>query len=222
VRARAERLGFVHDERRPEFVISCGGDGTLLRAERQYPGLPKLPVKSSRLGRKYTDHSLSEALSALGADRHRIERFLKLEAVVRHHGRSVRHLALNDVIIRNQNLAKAIRFTVSVGGRDLCGELIGDGIVIATPFGSTAYYHSITRKTFQRGIGIALNNTANEVQPMVVGDSAVVKIRVIRGPAAVAADNYPLRSRLDDGDSVIVRRAARKAIILKINRLFSA
>ena len=75
-------LGLRYRESRPDFVIAYGGDGTLLWSERLYPGVPKLPVKDSRIAKTYADHGLEDALRAIVNKKFRTERLPKLAASV--------------------------------------------------------------------------------------------------------------------------------------------
>ncbi len=121
-RAATKACGFSYDTARPDIVISYGGDGTLLHAERRYPGVPKLQLRNSATCKKCHDHPLERALVLVREGRFRVETLVKLEAVVklrtdrkrRASVRSERLVALNDVILRNKNLAKAIRFSFSL------------------------------------------------------------------------------------------------------------
>jgi len=213
-RKLAESCGFLYDALKPEFILCIGGDGTLLRSEHQYPGAPKLLVRDSQIGKKYPDHTLDHALKMLHAGKYELEQVLKLQAIVSHAGSSARLIGLNDIILRNQNLAKAIRFSVHVDKRLISREIIGDGIVIATPFGSSAYYHSITKSLFKKGIGLAFNNTTEVFSPIVLPASATITLTILRGPAAIAADNRTIRMVLQEGDRLVVRKAEKPALIL--------
>ena len=79
-----------------------------------------------------------------------------LKLVVAVHGRSI--WGLNDILLRNSDIRSTVRFSVTVNSEPLTDEVIGDGLVVATPFGSSAYFRSISNTTFRTGIGIAFNN----------------------------------------------------------------
>lgn len=89
-------------------------------------------------------------------------------------------------------------------------KFIGDGVVAATPFGSTAYYHSITRTTFDQGIGIAFNNCTGTTEPLRLGDNARLDVRIVRSDAHLSVDNHPELFALSEGDTVSVRRAEQE------------
>ena len=62
-----ERHGFILVERDPQVILCHGGDGTLLRAEREWPGVPKLPIRVGSRARLCAEHGLDAALSQLAA-----------------------------------------------------------------------------------------------------------------------------------------------------------
>ena len=127
----------------PEVVITYGGDGILLHSEREWPGVPKLPLRNSQRGRKCEPREVREAIAKLA--RGELVRRAKLRAK----GRS--QVGLNDVIVHNARPTSSLRCRVFVDDHEFGHEIVGDGVVVATPFGSTAYYRSITRGIFQSG-----------------------------------------------------------------------
>ena len=211
----AETLGFLHDQKTPDFVLSYGGDGTLLHAERSYPSVPKLLVRDSHIGKAYSDHSLEDAFLAVKRGAFHLESHMKLEARITRKGKTTIALGLNDIIIRNADLSKAIRFDL-VAGKNF-PELIGDGLVIPTPFGSGAYFHSITRRSFARGFGVAFNNLTVPKRPLFLAASARLAVRIVRGPVDVAADNFRLRFRLLQGDRILVVKAKETACLIVLS-----
>ncbi len=197
----------------PEIVVVVGGDGTLLRAEREYPGVPKALVKASRVGNLYTEHSAEQVAAALREGTYEVREELALEAEV--HGELYR--AANDVIIRNKLLTQAIRFTVDAPNHFFDGDFIGDGLVIATPLGSAAYFHTITRTKFTEGIGIAFNNVMqlHDVVPL-LSDDALVTITITRGPAELGVDNSMHTRELHEGDTIVVKKSSRSVRLVRI------
>jgi NAD+ kinase len=205
-------FGLVRDDAHPETVISVGGDGTLLQAERIYPGIPKLPLRSSETSRKTHDLKAESLLEMLVKGELVEVPQMKLEASWGDH----RILALNDIIFHNTIVTSAVRYRVEVNGFNHSGDIIGDGMTVATPFGSTAYYRSITHSIFQVGIGLAFNNSTEPVDHLVLSEDATIRVSVVRGPALVAADNNPDWFHLGEGDGVTIRKAALPAKILSL------
>ncbi len=208
-------FGFSRDQESPDVVISNGGDGALLGAERQYPGIPKLGLRNSKTADRKRDTDTAEALKNLAEGKLKEHRYLKLCAEA--NGQKL--IALNDVILHNKVLTSAVRYEVEIDGKNHMGEIVGDGLIVATPFGSSAYYRSITHSIFQVGIGLAFNNSIEPVNHLVLRDTCMIEATILRGPAQVAADNDPNWIDLEAGDKLTVRKSDCVARILSIETL---
>ncbi|MBI4150287.1 NAD(+)/NADH kinase [Candidatus Woesearchaeota archaeon] len=206
--------GFVYDNKKPELVISLGGDGTYLYAERQYPSVPKLLIRDSNICNKCGEDVLDKVIDKLKAGKYHVLECMKLDAQV--NGKRVLTCA-NDFVLRNKRLTQAIRFALDIGTKQIDGELIGDGLVISTSYGSTAYYYSITKQHFNYGIGIAFNNLTKRMRPLVVDENAILRITMVRESAELAADNNPKLVRVNQGDVIEIRKRKETAKILKVN-----
>jgi NAD+ kinase len=209
-----ERAGLTLVERDPQVVLCHGGDGTLLRAEREWPGAPKLPVRVGSRARLCPAHGLDGALSALAGGRLDRVSMEKLELVV---GRRS-FLALNDVVLRNENPATAVRFRLLMNDGD-SGEITGDGVVFATPFGSTGYYRSITGEAIESGFGVALNNCTDGRRSLPAGEATGVDVELLRGPAVVVYDNDLRAIPMRDGQVFRVQRSEHRAVVLGLEGL---
>jgi len=216
--------GFVIDRLRPDFVVSFGGDGSALVAEQLYPGIPRLTIKHSSVCEKCIvgeDHMLSEVFGKIKKKRYRIIEEMKLEAIVDGNNHK-RLIGLNEINIANAVPIKAIRFDVVVNKKSVgIRNLIGDGVIIATPYGSSAYYNMITGRHFSKGIGIAFNNTQQldtrkKMTYKHAKTDTEIKVRINRGPALLCADNNTTMISLKEGDVVTIRKAKGKARLIKL------
>lgn len=196
----------------PDVVISYGGDGTLMMAEYEYPGIPKLYLKKSRLGKLSHNKDNRTLIQYLVRCKYSIGEHIKLQASAK--GKTV--LALNDIVIHNKDPRHAIRYTLNIDGAPMAGEVIGDGIVVASPLGSTGYYRSITDSYFELGIGLAFNNSTEQSDHAVLNDNRVITLAVTRGPAVCYADNQEQFIELEEGDSVRVKKSPEIARIIRI------
>ena len=212
--AAAERAGFTLVRRDPQVVLCHGGDGTLLRADREFPRVPKLPVRVASRGRLCPDHRLEGRLVALAEGRLEREELPRLELGVG----SSRWLALNDVVLRNESPATAVRLRLSAGGREQ-GEICGDGVVFATPFGSSGYFRSITRGMVAQGFGVAFNNSTEAREPLRLADGSAVEVEVTRGPAVLVVDNDLRALPMRDGHRFRVSLSRERAVILGLDAL---
>ncbi len=203
LRNRMTGRGFVHDQNDPEFMVSLGGDGTFLRAERRFPGLPKLCVRDSLVCFKCHDEPVGEMLEMITNVQYRIHEVMKLRASTA----EMEFQATNDITIRNADPRRAIRFRLTVNGEEVGETLIGDGIVAATPFGSTGYYRSVTGSSFEEGLGIAFNNLTEPRQPLRLGTDAEVRIEIVRGSAHLTTDNASLLGLFEQGDAITIGKS---------------
>ncbi len=211
--AHGDFFELVAEGETPELVISYGGDGTLMQAEHAFPGVPKLYLKNSRIGKlAHPSKENEEILAHVASGEYQVEAVMKLEARV-----GDRVLAgLNDIVLHNANPRHGIRYTVSLDGAPLHGEIIGDGIVFATPLGSTGYYRSITHSTFETGIGLAFNNSTEQFDHTVLDGARTIEACITRGPAEVYADNQAEGIALAEGERVLVRRASQPARLVRV------
>ncbi len=206
-------FGVVNEGEMPELVMSYGGDGTLMIAEHRYPGVPKVFLKNSRVAKLAHPSKENEAiLEHVARGEYRIEEVMKLDATVR--GKTL--TGLNDIVLHNENPRHGIRYTVALDGTPVHHEIIGDGIVCATPLGSTGYYRSITDSSFETGIGLAFNNSTEQVDHMVLGENRVIEVCMARGPGIVYADNQEEGLPLAEGERVTIRRSASIARLVRV------
>src|SRR3989344_8965228 len=168
-----KQLGFEIVSENPEAVISYGGDGTLLSSERQYPSIPKLPIRSDSVSKKCADHQTESLLKNLLENGLNSKEYRKLETTIE--GKPL--LALNDFVIRNKDAIHSIRFRTPPDEK----LIIGDGVVISTPYGSSGYFQSITGQTFDSGFGLAFNNTTEKLEPQFFNEEDQISFKLSRG-----------------------------------------
>lgn len=196
-----------------DLVVTYGGDGTLIGAEARWPGMPKLPMRDDRTCQKCDRHTNERVLGRLARGEIETSELIKLEARV---GDEVLH-GMNDILMRNEDVRSAVRFTLYVDDDRVTDEMIGDGLVASTPFGSSAYFRSITNTTFRAGIGIAFNNCTEFLNHLVLLEDDEVRMHVVRGPAQLTADNVESVIDLGSGDDVIIRRSEQSAKVLAVD-----
>jgi NAD+ kinase len=199
--------------KKPDIIIALGGDGTYLYHERVHPNIPKLLIRDQNICQKCSIDRVDKAIKNLKKGKFIIREHMKLEMRYKNKKR----IASNDVVIRNKELFHAMRCQVYVNKEQFNGEIIGDGVVIATPFGSMAYFYSITKKKFRKGIGIAFNNNRKRFTHLVLKDDSEVRVRIIRNPALMATDNDENVIELKEGDEVIIKKAKEKAKIIDMS-----
>ncbi len=200
-----------HDiSRAPELIIVHGGDGALLGAEREFPGIPKFPVRDIRTAPLCDEHSSYRKIFGFLANGklHKSE-LIKLAVTCG----KFKLKAINDIFIHNANPVSAIRYKVFIDGRPYGEEIVGDGVGVSTVHGSTAYYRSITHSTFRVGIGLAFSNSTEVTNHLVLSEDSSIKIELTRGPGVLVADNSSDMLEMKAGDSATIAKIREKAVI---------
>ena len=179
--------------RQPDVAIVLGGDGTMLRALRAYLGTPT-PVFGVNFGRvgfltSAAARDLEPALARVFAGDFRIVELSTLRARL---GEDV-HDAVNDVVVTSSKPGRMVELGWQLGGEDL-GSQPCDGMICATPSGSTAYNlsnggpvmtwgldamaitfvapHSLDARPLvvPRGLALTITNRTPDVSTTVLGD----------------------------------------------------
>lgn len=204
-------VGFDIVTANPDMIISYGGDGTLLYSERMYPGVPKLPIRDSLVCVKCPDHGEKLLLKKLLEGKLQLKEHRKLETTVLYQTL----YALNDFVIRNTTPIHAIRFQITNTDK----LLIGDGIVLSTPFGSTGYFKSTTGQTFEKDWGLAFNNTTEKLDPLFFKEKDTVTFKLVRGSATLSFDNNPDIFNIDEGSELVFKLSDKVAKIYELESL---
>lgn len=212
-----EIFGHDMDNNKPDFVITYGGDGTVLYSERKYPGIPKITVRAGSVGFKcrYSIEELEDVLIKIDSGEYKLKEEIKLETNFQ--GR--KYLSLNETQLHNSSPTKALRFSVYIEDEILFENVIGDGVVIATSFGSSAYYSSVGGEKFDKGIGIALNNPYNvKEKPAVIdeGFDFSINIKILRDDGLLLFDNDNNTINVKGGDNIVVKRSKDTAKFVAI------
>ncbi len=209
IRPLLARYGMEESGEAPELIVAHGGDGALLGAERDYPGVPKLPIRDAGTAPLCELHSCESQLADFRAGRTVL---VHLPKVAGETGGRVA-TALNDVFLHNLDRASALRYRVRIDGELYANEVVGDGVGISSVHGSTAYYRSITHSIFRVGIGLAFSNSTEEVSHLVLDPGSTVEIEVVRGPGILIADNSPDRFTVYEHDVVRLFQSEERAAI---------
>ncbi len=206
------RLNFQIVSANPNLIISYGGDGTLLSCERKYPGIPKLPIRNSKICKKCPKHEEKVLLKTLLEKNLPLQEYVKLETTIENQTIT----ALNDFVIRNKEAVHAIRFQIPPINSKL---LIGDGIILSTPWGSTGYFKSITQQTFFKGFGLAFNNTIEKIDPIIFKANEEVTFKLIRGHGGLTYDNSHSHYAIKEGSELNFKLSSQKAKIYEASSL---
>lgn len=130
----------------PDLVLALGGDGTILAAgryARQFD-VPLLGINFGRMGflADTSRYSLAEAIRRIRTDRYFVDTRMTLDVdIVRPDGTVVSDWALNEAVVLHADMAHPAGMVFAVDGQDV-STYGADGIILATPTGSTAYSFS--------------------------------------------------------------------------------
>ncbi len=200
-----------------DLIVTFGGDGTLLRGMRIAVPLnvPVFGVNLGRLGFLTEIDENDDVLAQVGDvfdGSFRVEERVALEAAVNGEGG---HFALNDVVVRRASNARMAPFGLSLDGEPVA-RIPSDGIIVATPTGSTAYFLSAGGPIISPGVdafGIAalLPHTLF-ARPLIVPTSSTITITIDSESMHANLDiDGTLAGDLAPGDMVTVRRCPRPA-----------
>jgi len=140
-----EDLALQDRPKKDDLAIVLGGDGTILKAARLLQGweTPVLGVNFGRVGflSEIESAHLFKALEKLKLEDFKIEERMMLEVALATREGEVKREVLNEVVIGGTARARLLRFSLLINGVKL-KDYQGDGLIIATPTGSTAYSFS--------------------------------------------------------------------------------
>ena len=206
-----------------DLIVAIGGDGTMLHAARMaaMADVPVLGINRGRLGfladvgPEQMVQSLDDALGG----RCRAERRMLLAAQILADGRPIDALALNDVVVAKRETGRMVDVRTWVNG-DYVNTHVGDGFIIATPTGSTAYALScggpIVHPSLDAVVLVPVCPHTLSYRPIVVPAGAVVEIELadrFESRAQVVCDGIVLCD-LDPGVRLRVERARVSATLL--------
>ena len=207
-----------------DAIVSIGGDGTMLRIAGVLRGqdTPIFGVNAGHLG-YLTEVSKKEQIPEA------MERLIKhdyirdvrsmLHGSVRRNGEVIaRGIALNEILVSRRKGISVMRFAVSCDGQEL-SNYISDGIIFATPTGSTAYNLSAGGPIVAPGSPVIVMTPicahSTNSRPVVLADSSRIQVRVDSDNEMVAFDGEHMID-LEEGDIVTVRKANEMTTLIKL------
>ena len=205
-----------------DLAVVVGGDGTMLGIARELArhNIPLVGINQGRLG-FITDIPVGqfrEALTPMIAGDYEEEHRSMLEGGVwRDNERIFEGLSLNDVVVSRGATASMVELKIDIGD-EFVANLRADGLIVASPTGSTAYALSAGGPILHPGIAgwvlvpIASHTLSN--RPIVLPDSGEIRIEIVAGRDASANFDMQSLTSLLHGDQVRVRRSAHKVRFL--------
>jgi NAD+ kinase len=207
-----------------DVVIALGGDGTMLRAGRVLglSGVPLLGVNLGSLG-YLTDvplDELAEALDMLLTGNYHIDNRSRVYCSVWRDGEKIATAsALNDLVVNMGPLPRALDMELLMDG-DSLGRFLGDGIIVSTPTGSTAYNLSaggpICQSTVDCLLVAPICPHSLGMRPLIVSSDTMIEL-ILRetGEGAVLTADGQRTHNLANGDRLSFKEAHREVNLVK-------
>jgi NAD+ kinase len=213
-----------------DLLLVLGGDGTILAAAREAAprGIPILPINMGSLGflTSFTVDELYPALENTLVGNATIEERVLLQVERTHNGELLTHqCVLNDAVVHKGTLARMIEVELRIGGGFVC-RYRADGLIVASPTGSTAYSLSAGGPIVEPGVESILitpicPHTLSD-RPVVVRDTSDIELHLSQSSDSVfltldGQTGVPMQI----GDRVRITRAeARLKLIQPPNKSY--
>ncbi len=198
-----------------DILVSMGGDGTFLASARAVgeQGTPLLGINLGSLGflTQFPQEQLEKALDAIAAGNYQIEERMLLRVHIEGKRQLDSPYALNDVVVDNGPVARLIDINLSVNKEDIV-TYKADGLVIATPTGSTAYSLAaggpIMHPKMEAIIAAPISSFSLNTRPMIFSGNDVLEVKIWseHGVAGLTLDGQVM-APLVDTDKVVISRA---------------
>ena len=221
-----EATGLLREDvaARADLVVVLGGDGTLLSVARALDerAAPILSVNLGTLGflAEIAPEDLFDTLEAVLAGRFRVEERMRFAIEVSRDGEDVgRFTALNDAVIASTALSRMVYLQTHADGAEVT-TYHGDGLIVATPTGSTAYSLSaggpLLLSTAEAIVLTPISPHTLTQRPLVLPGSCTVEVRVLdpRGGGVHLTVDGQVGRELLEGDVVRVGRSPHPARLL--------
>lgn len=213
-----------------ECVITLGGDGTLIQAARDLAGrnIPMLGINRGTLGyltQISTMEEIQEALLALLENRYQLEDRMMLSGSAHGaNGRLYEDIALNEIVITRNERLKMLPFRVYINGGFL-NEYRADGLIVATPTGSTAYNLSaggpIIVPDSSLMVLTPICSHALNARSIVMSAEDKIRIEILGDPDTSQAAVYDgdTAAMLYSGDHIEICRSHTKTVLIRLKEV---
>ena len=216
-----------------EGIIVLGGDGTMLRAAREYVSchIPMIGVNLGTLGylAEVEKEDIETALDSLMENRYDIEPRMMLSGIPVISGTSSNpQTALNDIVINRKGALHVINFNIYVNGR-LLSTYSADGMIVSTPTGSTAYNLSAGGPIVEPRARLIMltpvcSHTLVNNRTIILAEDDVVDIEIGQckpGEQQEVEASFDGRCpvNLNEGDKIRIIRSDKVTKIIKLNEV---
>ena len=211
---------------RVDLMVSFGGDGTFLRASRLVgeTGTPLLGINLGSLGflAEVRVEEIADALRALRRGDYTLEKRHKVGAAVRRDGDVVWETnALNDIVLNMGPVPRAMEIEMRVDGVRV-GRYLADGMIVASPTGSTAYNLSaggpIVEATMDAMVLNPICPHTLGVRPLILGPGRDVELRLIECEQGRLSADGQVITEVRSGDTIVYPRTDVFCYFLRMPR----
>ena len=210
-----------------DALVVLGGDGTFLRAARAVAevDVPLLGINLGKVGflSKAEATDLEPVLERIVAGEYRLDERLAIEGRIFRDGGTTdgeRHIALNDIVVARGSLARVCRLDVSIDDTHLA-TFIADGLVVASPTGSTGYSFSaggpILDPASRNLVVTPIAAYLSAIRSVVVSPAQVVRCRVVDAYEALVSVDGREDLPISVGDTVEVHALDRPIRLIEPN-----
>ncbi|AUB58191.1 MULTISPECIES: NAD(+) kinase [Methanobacterium] len=207
-----------------DMVIAIGGDGTILRTQSfiSHKKIPLIGINMGTVGflTEIDPENAFTAIEEILAGNYFVER--RNQLLVWHNHELPP--ALNEVVLMTRKPAKMLHIQISVDD-EIMEELRADGLIIATPSGSTAYSMSaggpIIDPKVKAFIIVPICPFKLGARPTVVSDESIIKVKLLReGKKAVAVIDGQFEEEINYMDEIIFRKSDNCAYFVRLTKDF--
>ncbi len=215
-----------------DLLITLGGDGTILRAARMgsHHDIPILGVKMGRLGflAEVEPEAWQEPLEMVLEGQYWLERRLMLDVLLRRNGivadetgRELHFQALNEAVVSRGRLARIVRLSTWIDG-DFLTTYAADGVIVATPTGSTGYALAaggpILPPELRNILVVPIAPHLSLERALVLSEGAVVKLEVAADHQVILSVDGQFDVEVQNGDTVEVTASDASANFVRVRR----
>ena len=212
------------DEMDTDIIIAVGGDGTILRTQ-SFISSKQIPLFGINMGTvgfltEIDPELVFKSIEQVLAGKYNVEKRTQLQI---EHGPKL-HSALNEVVIMTRRPAKMLHIEISVD-EEVVEELRADGLIVATPSGSTAYSMSaggpIVDPQVEAFIIVPICPFKLGSRPIVVPDKSQIKVKLLReGKKAMAVIDGQKEEEINYMDEIIFRKSENYACFVRLTKDF--
>lgn len=210
-----------------DCVITIGGDGTLIQAARDLAGrdIPLIGINQGHLGyltQVRSKEDIPSMADALLSERYQIENRMMLDGKILRQGKKIASdIALNEIVLTHRNTIQILRFGVYVNGEFL-NQYTADGLIAATPTGSTAYNLSaggpIIAPNAAMTVLTSICSHALNARSIVLSAEDEICIEVQEGLQAAVFDGDTI-VQLEQGDQLIIRKSSQVTRLVRLKQI---